>query len=137
MELLEGSDEIKRELLRKSAKHREEIEGEVRLITESTERIITNALVIGGSLALTYFIVKQLSGSSSKKSKHRKKVKLVEASSPEVVEVESEEPSSPGMINQIGAALISQASVLLLNLAKEKLSEYLQSATAPEKKSQP
>ena len=52
MELIDG-DEIKRELIRKSARHREGIEGDVKLITESTEKIITNALIIGGSLALT------------------------------------------------------------------------------------
>jgi hypothetical protein len=124
MELMDG-DEIKRELMRKSAQHREEIEGDVKLITENTEKLITNALIIGGSLALTYFLVRQLSGSSKKKSKNKAaKIKLVH-DSPEAIE-EKEETSSPGMVGQLGAALVSQASVILLGLAKEKLMEYLQ-----------
>jgi hypothetical protein len=125
MELMEG-DDMKRELLRKSAMHRDEIEGDVKLITQNTEKIITNALIIGGSLALSYFLVRQFSGGSRKKSKHKTpKIKVVH-DSPEVVEVEKSEAASPGMVGQLGAVLASQASVFLLNLAKEKLMEYLQ-----------
>jgi hypothetical protein len=124
MELMDG-DEIKRELIRKSAHHREEIEGEFKLISENTEKIITNALIIGGSLALTYFLVRQLSGSSKKKSKNKTaKIKLVQGT-PSASEVEETESASPGMVGQLGAALASQASLFLLNLAKEKLMEYL------------
>jgi hypothetical protein len=125
MELMEG-DEMKRELLRKSARHREEIEGDVKGITENTEKIITNALIIGGSLALTYFLVRQLSGSSGKKSKRKAARIKVVSDSPENTEVMREESSAPGMVGQLGAALVSQASVFLLNLAKEKLMEYLE-----------
>jgi hypothetical protein len=125
MELMEEGDELKRELLRKSAHHREEIEGDVKLITENTEKIITNALIIGGSLALTYFLVTRLSGSSGKKSKRKAaKIKLVQ-NSPESDEVVKDEQTAPGMIGQLGTALVSQASIFLLNLAKEKLMEYL------------
>jgi hypothetical protein len=130
------ADDMKRELLRKSAKHRQEIEGEFKLITANTEKIITNALIIGGSLALTYFLVRQLSGSRKKsKGKHRR-IKVVQAEAPEVVEVaqETHAAASPGVIGQVGAALASQASLFLLNLAKEKLMEYLQ--TVGEKKTE-
>lgn len=125
MELTDG-DEMKRALLRKSARHRDEIEGDVRLITENTEKVLTNALIIGGSLALTYFLVTQLTGSADKKPKRKAaKIKLVQGPPAEAEAASTEDSSSPGMVSQLGAALVSQASVFLLNLAKEKLMEYL------------
>jgi hypothetical protein len=133
MELLE-TDDFKNQLLKKSEKHRQGIEGEVKLITENTEKMLVNALVIGGSLTLTYLLVRQFSGSSKKSKRKHRKVKYVHAETPEVVEVQQAVASSPGVVSQVGAALMSHASMFLLNLAKEKLTEYLQSAS--EKKSQ-
>ncbi|MBA4054677.1 MAG: hypothetical protein C0490_08205, partial [Marivirga sp.] len=89
MELLESNDP-KMELLKKSAKHRQELEDEVRMISERTEKIITNALIIGGTLAAAYFIVRQFSGSTPKKKTKPKTLKVVQANTEEVAE--SEEP---------------------------------------------
>jgi hypothetical protein len=128
MELMETDDPVKSRLLKKSSQYREDLEDEAKVITERTEKMITNALIIGGSLALTYFAYKQFSGGSSKKHKTKvKKVKVVHQ--PEGVEEEEvEEPSGASkIVSQIGTAIVSQASVFLLALAKEKLSEYLQS----------
>lgn len=124
MELMESNDP-KMELLKKSAKHRQELEDEVRLISERTEKIITNALIIGGTLAAAYFIVRQFSGSTTKKKTKPQTLKVVQANSEETTEVE--ESSAPGIVAQIGTALASQVTVFLLTMAKEKLSEYLQS----------
>ena len=130
MELHDSDDPIKGQLLRKSAHHREQMEEDVKLISERTEKIITNALIIGGALAATYFIVSRFSGSKSKKSK-LKKVRLVkEEDSADQVVVEAAEPEVPGVIAQIGTALASQATVFLLNIAKEKLDEFMQSQGA-------
>ena len=124
MEHMEG-DEIKRELVRKSARHRQEIEGDVQMITESTEKMITNAIIIAGSLAVTYYLVRQLTGSSKKKSRKKAaKIRLVQ-SAPTPAEAVEEVESSPGVVGQLGAALASQATLFVLNLAKEKLKEYL------------
>lgn len=127
MELLETND-MKSELLKKSAKHRQQIEDEVKLISERTEKALTNALIIGGSLAVTYFLVRAIAGGSSKSKKSKRKVKIVKASAmPERV-VQAEvvaEPSAPGIVSQIGTVLASQAVTLLLNVAKEKLADYL------------
>lgn len=124
MELLESNDP-KMDLLKKSAKHREELEEEVRLISERTEKIIINGLVIGGTLVAAYFIVRQFSGSSPKKKTKPKTLKVVQANAEEVVS--EEESSGPGIVAQIGTALASQLTIFLLSIAKEKLSEYLQS----------
>src|SRR5262245_56785756 len=114
MELLESNDP-KSELLKKSAGHRQELEDEVKLHSERTEKIVTNALIIGGALALTYFAVRQFSG-TKKKQKHKvKKLKVVREDNDEVEEVESADASfAPGIVSQIGSAIASQASVFLL-----------------------
>jgi hypothetical protein len=129
MELLDSDDPVKGQLLRKSAQHREQLEEDARLISERTEKIITNALIIGGALAATYFIVSRFSGSKSKKSK-LKKVRLVkEENNADEVVVEAATPEEPGVIAQIGTALANQATVFLLTLAKEKLGEFMQAQT--------
>jgi hypothetical protein len=126
---LETDDPIKSSLLKKTSQYREDLEDEAKVISDRTEKILTNALIIGGSLALTYFAYKQFSGGSKSKRKSKvKKIKVVGATPAEVEqEAEVEETSGPTqIITQIGTALVSQASVFLLTLAKEKLSEYLQ-----------
>jgi hypothetical protein len=124
MELLESNDP-KLELLKKSAKHRQDLEDEVRLISAKTERIITNALIIGGTLAAAYVLVRQFSGPSKKRKVKSQKLKVVHAAPAEAAEVE-EESFAPGIMSQVGQAIASQATVFLLGLAKEKLSEFLQ-----------
>lgn len=125
MEHMDG-DEIKRELIRKSARHREEIEGDVQMISENTGKMITNALIIGGSLAVTYYVVRQFTGSSKKKSRKKPaKIKLVQTA-PTSTDTTEEVEASPGLARELGAALASQATLFILNLAKEKLKDYLE-----------
>jgi hypothetical protein len=133
MELLDSDDPIKGQLLRKSAQHREQLEEDFKSISERTEKMITNALIIGGALAATYFLVSRFYGSKTKVKVKPRKVRFVqdEPETEEVV-VQSAEPATPNVITQIGAALASQATVLLLNFAKEKLTEFMQ--TQSEKK---
>src|SRR6187551_479083 len=134
MELLEP-DDYKRELLKKSALHKSELEEEVKQISDRTQKVITNALIIGGTLAVTYFLVKQFSGSKSKVKTKAKKSKVAsEHTEEEDEEEEVTQSGVPAIISQIGTALVSQASVLLLNLAKEKLSEYLESQAEKKEK---
>ena len=119
MELLETQSPERRKLLETSERHKRELEKEMKGVSEKTEKAITNALIIGGSLALTYFVVSQLTKSKKTKSK-----KVKTASLPDEEEtVESQ--AAPSLVSQIGEKLISQASIILLDMAKEKLSEYL------------
>ncbi len=114
---MEKSDTEKKKLLEASERYKHEIESEVDSISQSTERILTNALFIGGALALTYFAVTGLTGSKKKKSRKRKI---------ENDEEETEETSEPSVMAQIGEVVITQATMVLLEFAKEKLAEYLQ-----------
>ena len=126
MERLGTDDPVKGQLLKKSAMHRDQLEEEVKLISDKTQQALTNAIIIGGALALTYVLI---TGFSSSKTKRRKKkaakIQLVQDQDREI-ETADEEPEGPSVMAQIGSALASQATVFLLALAKEKLTEYLQ-----------
>jgi hypothetical protein len=126
MELLE-SDDPKSLLLKKSILQRNALDDEARLISARTEKVITNALIIGGALAATYFLVRQFSGSKKKSKGRVKKIKVVAATPAQQDEAGETEVQAPGIVTQIGTALAAQAGAFLLTLAKEKLTEYLES----------
>jgi hypothetical protein len=132
MELLETQDPEKRKLIETSDRHKKELEKEVRAISDKTEKVLKNALVIGGALALTYFTVSQLTKRKAKR-KRAKEIKTVgeAAGMPNLQQSLDEEmnsePSTPSIISQIGDKVISQGTFILLDLAKDMLVEYLES----------
>ncbi|HTH58353.1 MAG TPA: hypothetical protein VL728_20040 [Cyclobacteriaceae bacterium] len=119
MELLETHDPEKKKLIESSLRHKYEMEREVKEISDRSEKMLKNALIIGGALALTYVVVNQLSSTKIKKKKP-KKTKSAE------VELEDEEDESPSILSQMGDKFVNTATLFLLDLAKEKLSDYLQ-----------
>lgn len=131
MKTLETDDPIKSQLLQKATHQREELADDVKALSERTEKMLTNALIVGGSLMLGYLIVKGLSG---RKSRRKKKGKVTHkpAQASLVIDDTEEEvfESSPSvvgsMLTHIGSAIATQATVILLDLAKEKLAEFLQ-----------
>lgn len=128
---LETDDPEKGQLLQKSAHHRELLEEEVKLISEKSEKILTNALVIGGALALTWFLVKSLSDTSDKQKPKPRKNKLVQGDEEnDAVTEKYHEPQESGIVSQIGAVLAAQVTGFLLSVAREKLAEYLESHSA-------
>jgi hypothetical protein len=128
MELLETQDPEKKKLIEASDRHRRELEKEVSAITQKTEKVLTNALIIGGALALTYLAVTQLS-KPFKKKKARKK-KMSEAAQTAVAheaEPEEEDDSEgPSLLAQIGTKVVNQATLVLLDIARQRLTQYLQ-----------
>jgi hypothetical protein len=132
MELLEGQNPEKKRLVEASDRHKRALEKEVSNLAKKTEKTLTNALIIGGSLAVTYFVVSSLWG--RKKRKKHKKAKAAH-SAPDGdngVEELTTEPQTPTIINEIGTKVLNHATVLLLDIAKEKLFEYLQRKKADE-----
>ncbi len=125
MQLLDP-DDLKMSLLNKSSRLKGELEQEVKNISERTEKVIINTIIIGGTLAATYFLVRQFSGSKSKNKNKVRKKKIVSDSVLDDEEDQAQESSIPGIASQIGGTLVSQASSLLLTLAKEKLVEYFE-----------
>lgn len=126
---LETDNPEKGQLLQKSAHHRELLEEEVKLISERSEKIITNALIIGGALALTYFLVTSLSGKGGKKKSRTAKIKASDSKEEGAPagEVDDDDPQRAGFVSQIGAVIAAQATGFLLSIAREKLQEFLES----------
>lgn len=117
MELLETQDPERRRLIETSDRHKRELEREVKEMSDKTEKVVKNALIIGGVLAVTYLLVTQLSSGKKKKSSKPK------ATEQEATEDEAE--TTPNVFSQIGAKVADTATLVLLDLAKEALSEFL------------
>ena len=131
MELLE-SNSPKSELIKKSIHQRKALEEEVKQLSDRTEKMIINAVVIGGALALSYWIVRSFM-SSGKRSKAKKRNSASLVGEP-TFEEEKGESKISGIFSSVGTMLASQATGFLLALAKEKLTEYL--ASHAEKKNE-
>lgn len=125
MELLESQDPEKKKLIETSDRHKRALEKQVSALTQKADKMVTNVLIIGGSLALTYFLISSLSGGKKKKRKLKKARE--QAAMEAGVEEEEEEDTSPSVLGQIGTRVLNEASVILLDIAKEKLAEYLES----------
>ena len=134
MELLESQDPEKKRLIETSDRHKRALEKEVRDLTSQTERMLTNALIIGGSLALTYFVITSVSGRKKKKKK-KDKIASAQTSAAETVEEEIDDDQGPSIVSQIGTRIINQAAIMILDVAKEKLFEYLESRKKPDENS--
>jgi hypothetical protein len=124
MELLETQDPEKKRLIEESDRHKHELQKEVKALSDKTERVVKNALIIGGALAVTYLLVSQL-GSSKKKKNKKAKSKLALSETEESLENLEPTYSPPSFLSQLGDRVISQATVVLLDIAKDKLAEYL------------
>jgi hypothetical protein len=130
MELLETNNP-KSELLKKSMQQRRALEEEVKLLSDRTEKIFTNVIIIGGALALTYLLVRGFTSSRSK-AKHRRQRHTEDETTPIADDIRESKAAS--ILSEVGAVLATQATAFLLSLAKEKLTEYLASQASKEVK---
>lgn len=128
MELLESQDPEKKRLVEASDRHKKALEKDFLGLSEDSQKMVKNALIIGGVLALSYIVVRQFS-SSSKPKKHKKarKVTLVQPSVSNHADDAEEEESSPSLLADIGSKMANQATVILIDIARQKLMEYLDS----------
>jgi len=128
MELLESQDPEKKRLIEASDRHKRALEKGVAKLSDSTQKALTNALIVGGVLALSYLVVRGFSSSSGKK-KHRKakKVTVVQPQVSTDSEEEDEDAGPPGFLADIGTRMANQATVFLIDIARQKLMEYLES----------
>jgi FtsZ-interacting cell division protein ZipA len=96
-------------------------------MSDKTERTLKNALIIGGTLAVVYLIVSNIN-TSKKKRKKVKEDAAREGMIGEEADDDGEESSVSGaasFISQVGERLTAQATAMLLEMAKDKLAEYL------------
>lgn len=123
MELLETQNPERKKLLETSERHKRELEKEVKHVSERTEKVLKNALIIGGALAVTYLLVSQLG--SGKKKKKSTKIKLQAAPVASNAGMAEEEDETPSAFASIGTKMADAATVMLLDMAKEALTEFL------------
>lgn len=123
MKAFETDDTERRKLMEVSEHHKSEIKREIGSLTDNTKQLVANALLIGGALTLAYFAFAHLRADKEKK----KKSKNDEGRD---ARVDLPAASPPSLFSQVGDAVIAQATLFLLDLAKEKLSDYLQKRKA-------
>jgi hypothetical protein len=129
MEILESQDPEKKRLVEASERHKRALEKEVTDLSKRTEKVLTNALIIGGALAVSYFVVRQLTSSSGKSKKHKKQKKVTAAPAQVSTEEENDDDDlqSPGILATIGTKIANQATLILIDIARQKLMDYLES----------
>lgn len=126
MELLETQDPEKKKLIETSDRHKRAMEKELQDLTKKTDRALRNALIIGGSLALTFMVVSALSKRKKKKKKKQAAELAAQAGLPGTPVETEEDDDSPSLFSQVGSQLLNQASVILLDIARTQLKEYLE-----------
>lgn len=132
MELLETQDPERKKLIETSDRHKRAMEKELQDLTQKTDRVLKNALIIGGSLALTFLVISTLSRKRKKKKKKQDAALAAQAGLPgEPAETEDDE-DGPSILGRVGTQLLNQASLILLDLARQKLKEYLATRNTPD-----
>lgn len=135
MELLETQDPERTRLLETSDRHKKAMEKEIAEITKKTDRALKNALIIGGSLAVTFLVISALSKKRKKKKKKRALEAAAKAGEPTDSPDSEEEDDSPSVLGQVSKQILNAASVVLLDIARQKLSEYLATRNKPDEHS--
>jgi hypothetical protein len=137
-----GIEKQKAQFIHEVDLHKSDVEEEINQLKEKAERVLTTALIVGGALALTYFIAKRFTHSPSAKKtvKSKKKIRSIQ----EDQDFEDDQSETTGtragdLLGKVGESLINQATAMLLDIAKEKLIEFIltqQSKSADEHHSQ-
>ncbi len=135
MELLETQDPERIRLLETSDRHKKAMEKELTDLTKKTDKMLKNALIIGGSLAVTFLIISSLSTKRKKRKKKQAMAAAVKAGEPIDLIESNEADDSPSVLGQVSKQIINAASVVLLDIARQKLSEYLATRNKPDEHS--
>ncbi|MBL7863586.1 MAG: hypothetical protein JNK10_01840 [Cyclobacteriaceae bacterium] len=125
MELLETQDPEKRKLIETSDRHKRALEKDLSDLTQKSDQMLKNALIIGGSLALTYLLISSLSKKKKKKKNTANVSQKTEMGTATVDQ--DEEESVPSIFGEVGTRIVNMGAVMLLDIAREKISEYLAS----------
>lgn len=122
-----SSSDKKQQLLRQSALYKDEMQEEFQNVKYRTDEMLKKALIIGGSLAITYMLFRQFSKSKRKKKAVKNESNNITTDQEEDEELMVKQPSQFAMMaSEIGSNLANQATQFLLQIAKEKLMDLLQ-----------
>lgn len=114
------SDPEKKRLTEEVARRKAELDKATGFLPGRTDKVIRNALIIGGALAASYLVFRAV-------SKYRKKNKAATNESVNPASVAATPSSSSDFFAQIGNRVAQEATLFLLRLAKEKLTEWIES----------
>jgi hypothetical protein len=136
MELLETQDPEKRRLIETSDRHKRAMEKELGDLTMKTDKVLKNALIVGGSLALTFLVISAIGKGRKKKKKKLASTAVGVGGAPVApAPEEDDDDNEPSVLSKVGTQLLNSASVILLDLARQKLSEYMASRKNPDEHS--
>lgn len=121
----EELDKAKEELQQSSHQYREAIGENVDVMIRKIERIAFSAVLIGGSLYLTYKLVSLLLNTEKKGGKKKKS------------EETDDDSTVTGFTDRVSNALLEYVTIFLLNIAREKLGEFMKEDQPDEKSLQP
>ncbi|MTI38326.1 hypothetical protein [Fulvivirga lutimaris] len=107
---------LRAKLERQSEEEQKFIESEIIKISEKGKNIAINGLFIAGGLALSYLLFKYIVDDDEKPSKKAK---------PIIIKEDSSDEKSESMFGGITKAIAKEALLLLLALAKDRLTIYL------------
>lgn len=125
MELLETQDPEKKKLIEASERHKRELEKEIHEMSDKTEQAVKNALIIGGTLAAVYLAVRLASGTKKKREKIKGENLVNEEEDDQEVYASAKKSYTPSFLSQVGERLAAQATAMVLQVAKDKLAEYI------------
>ena len=107
-----------------SREQESELEMELDELVDKGKSLATTTVIIAGGLALTYLIYKSLFDEGKPKKKKKKRV-VVEDGDEVIIEEES------SIFGEITGTIAKEASIFLLEIAKQKLAEYLSARDEP------
>jgi hypothetical protein len=129
MEILERQDPEKKKLMDEVSYHKRQLESGAKEVSRQTEKLLANAVIIGATVTLSYLLYRNLAG-GSKKSKKSEAASLIGEAPTEVstpVSTEQQPSRTSKILSDIGNRIAEEATLFLLNMAKEKLIAYLES----------
>lgn len=115
MELSETHDPERQRLVEAALQHKRGLEHEVEKIAFRSEQAIKTALVIGGALAVTYLLVKQLTRAKEQPSESERGAAPASAA----------QPQEPSLLSAVGGKVVNAATLLLLDVVRERVSDFL------------
>ena len=118
----DASETLKKELLLASEEYREEIKAGLKSVADSLGETGRNALIIGGSVLVGYLLYRAFSSDNEDEEPTVKIQKRPITDS----EIYMQQPKSPRVIDKVAEKIMDTATVFLLEIAKQKLAEFLE-----------
>ena len=134
MEILERQDPEKKRLMDEVTLRKNQLESGAEDVSRQTEKLLTNAVIIGATLTVSYMLYRSLFGSSRKikKSVSDTGTDVAPAEPTPADNVEQLPTKTSKLLSDIGNRLAEEATLFLLNMAKEKLIAYLEAKKKPD-----